>query len=90
MKKIIIVIIVTFTINAISAQTNTIDTISFIQSKRMSESDLTKKKEGTFVTGIPDFSSDPVTGFGFGVRTNVYWNGKRENPFLLTLLPYEI
>ena len=57
------------------------DTISFIQSKRMSEADLAKKREGKFVTGIPDFSSDPVTGFGLGVRTNIYWNGKRTNPF---------
>lgn len=47
----------------------------------MSDADLVKKREGTFITGIPDFSSDPVTGFGFGVRTNVYWNGKRNNPF---------
>ena len=57
------------------------DSLSFIKSKRMSVADLSKKREGKFVTGIPDFSSDPVTGFGFGVRTNVYWNGKKENPF---------
>ncbi|NRS93880.1 outer membrane protein assembly factor BamA [Chryseobacterium sp. 16F] len=50
----------------------------------MSNEDLAKKKEGKFVTGIPDFSSDPVTGFGFGVRGNIYWNGERENP----LFPY--
>jgi len=61
------------------AQTN--DTISFIKAKRMSDADLAKKREGTFITGIPDFSSDPVTGFGFGARTNIYWNGKRTNPF---------
>lgn len=47
----------------------------------MSDADLAKKREGTFVTGIPDFSSDPITGFGFGARTNIYWNGKRSNPF---------
>ncbi len=47
----------------------------------MSDADLAKKREGTFLTGIPDFSSDPVTGFGFGVRTNVYWNGERTHPF---------
>ena len=57
------------------------DTISFIQSRRMSDADLAKKREGTFVTGLPDFSSDPVTGFGFGARTNVYWNGQRTSPF---------
>ena len=60
------------------------DSLSFIKSKRMSDEDLEKKKEGTFITGIPDFSSDPVTGFGFGIRSNVYWNGERTNP----LFPY--
>jgi len=53
----------------------------------MSDDDLAKKREGTFFTGIPDFSSDPVTGFGFGVRTNIYWNGKRDNP-LFAYTPY--
>lgn len=65
------------------------DTISFIQSRRMSDADLAKKREGTFVTGLPDFSSDPVTGFGFGARTNVYWNGQRDNPFF-AYTPYLI
>lgn len=45
----------------------------------MSDDDLAKKREGTFFTGIPDFSSDQLTGFGLGVRGNVYWNGKRDN-----------
>ncbi len=63
------------------------DTLSFIKSKRMSDADLAKKREGTFVTGIPDFSSDPVTGFGFGVRSNIYWNGERSNP-LFAYTPY--
>ena len=63
------------------------DSLSFVKSKRMSEADLAKKKEGTFFTGIPDISSDPVTGFGFGVRTNIFWNGKRDNP-LFAYTPY--
>lgn len=64
-----------------------IDTLSFLSSKRMSDADLAKKKEGTFITGIPDISSDPVTGFGIGARTNVYWNGSRDNP-LFAYTPY--
>lgn len=60
------------------------DSLSFIRSKRMSDADLAKKKEGTFVTAIPDISSDPVNGFGFGARSNIYWNGNRDNP----LFPY--
>ena len=57
------------------------DTLSFIQSKKMSDADIVKKREGRFFTGLPDFSSDPVTGFGFGLRSNFYWNGTRSNPF---------
>lgn len=63
------------------AKSQVTDTVSFIKSKRMSDADLAKKREGTFATGIPDVSSDPVTGFGVGIRSNIYWNGKRENPF---------
>ncbi|MBE9583288.1 BamA/TamA family outer membrane protein [Mucilaginibacter sp. JRF] len=62
----------------------TTDSLSFIKSKRMSDADLEKKREGTFVTGLPDLSSDPVTGFGIGLRTNVFFNGRKDNP----LFPY--
>ncbi|MBL7937740.1 MAG: BamA/TamA family outer membrane protein [Flavobacteriales bacterium] len=55
------------------------DSLSFMHARRMSEADLLKKREGTFFTGIPDLSSDPVTGFGFGIRGNVYWNGQRDD-----------
>lgn len=71
-----------------SAQTATsIETRSFIKSKRISDKDLAKKKEGTFITGIPDLSSDPVTGLGFGLRGNVYWNGTRKDS-LFAYTPY--
>ncbi|GAB3641169.1 Omp85 family outer membrane protein [Spirosoma arcticum] len=63
------------------------DSLSFIRSKRMSEADLAKKREGRFTTGLPDLSSDPVTGFGVGIRTNTYWNGTRANP-LFAYTPY--
>jgi outer membrane protein assembly factor BamA len=82
MKRIIATLIIVFSITIVKAQEK--DNISFIKSKRMSDADLAKKREGTFITGIPDFSSDPVTGFGFGARTNIYWNGNRDNP----LFPY--
>lgn len=67
-----------------AGQAQQTDSLSFIRSKRMSDADLTKKREGTFVTGLPDFSSDPVTGFGFGVKSNIFWNGDRTSP----LFPY--
>ena len=37
------------------------DSTSFFEARKISESDLAKKREGTFLTGLPDFSSDPVT-----------------------------
>ncbi len=79
MKYLLATLFILFSIIIVKAQEK--DTISFIKSKRMSDADLAKKREGTFITGIPDFSSDPVTGFGLGVRTNIYWNGQRTNPF---------
>jgi outer membrane protein assembly factor BamA len=82
MKRSIATLFILFSITIVKAQET--DSLSFIKSKRMSDDDLAKKREGTFFTGIPDFSSDPVTGFGFGVRTNTYWNGNRDNP----LFPY--
>lgn len=94
MKYISTILILVFNINLLQAQqTNNIkvespkDTLSFIKSKRMSNADLAKKKEGTFFTGIPELSSDPVTGFGVGLRTNVYWNGTR-NDSLFAYTPY--
>lgn len=80
----IAVFLIAFTTNAQDSISIQKDNLSFIKSKRMSDADLAKKREGTFITGIPDISSDPVTGFGFGIRSNVYWNGERTNP----LFPY--
>lgn len=97
MKHLLVSLIVLLIVQYSSAQTtdsrnvavsNTErDSLSFIKSKRMSDADLAKKKEGTFITGIPDLSSDPVTGFGFGVRTNIHWNGTR-NDSLFAYTPY--
>ncbi|MGB4775475.1 DUF5982 domain-containing protein [Elizabethkingia anophelis] len=90
MKKVVSVIAAlaaTFAVEAQEAITVKKDTLSFIKSKRMSDEDLSKKREGTFVTELPDISSDPVTGFGFGVRSNVIWNGKRDNE-LFAYTPY--
>ena len=49
--------------------------------KRLSDEDLKDKKEGTYVTGTPDISSDPVNGFGIGGEGSVYFNGHRNDPF---------
>ncbi len=56
----------------------------YVRARRLSEKDLKKKREGVFVTGLPDLSSDPVAGTGYGLRGSIYWNGKRADP----LFPY--
>ena len=84
-KKIIFCLLFTISTYSIKAQVK--DTLSFVKSKQMSDDDLAKKREGKFFTGLPDFSSDPVTGFGFGLRSYVYWNGERTNP-LFAYTPY--
>jgi outer membrane protein assembly factor BamA len=49
--------------------------------KRLPDEDLKNKKEGTYLTGVPDLSSDPETGFGFGAEAQLFFNGKRTDPF---------
>lgn len=49
--------------------------------KKLDSLELAEKKQGAFVTGIPDISSDPLNGFGYGIEGSITFNGKRENPF---------
>ena len=55
--------------------------------KKLSEEDLVHKREDFYVTGIPQFSSDPVNGFGYGAEGVLYFNGKRTDPFF-SYTPY--
>ncbi|MBC8101517.1 MAG: BamA/TamA family outer membrane protein [Cytophagales bacterium] len=59
----------------------------YVRARQLSDADTKKKREGTFITGLPDFSSDPVAGTGYGVRGSIYWNGKRTDP-LFAYTPY--
>jgi hypothetical protein len=54
--------------------------------KKLSDEDLAHKKEGFYITGIPQFSSDPVNGFGYGAEGLLYFNGKKQILFLHILL----
>lgn len=63
------------------------DVPAYFRARRLSENDLKKKREGMFFTGLPDVSSDPVAGTGYGVRGSIYWNGKRDDP-LFAYTPY--
>ncbi|MGZ4099089.1 MAG: Omp85 family outer membrane protein, partial [Bacteroidia bacterium] len=49
--------------------------------KRLSDEDLQNKKEGWYITGVPDLSSDPVNGFGYGGEGSLFFSGKRSDPF---------
>jgi hypothetical protein len=49
--------------------------------KKLSDEDLKNKKEGAYITGAPDLSSDPVNGFGYGGEASIYFNGKKIDPF---------
>lgn len=49
--------------------------------KRLSDEDLKNKKEGVYITGIPDLSSDPINGFGYGGEGSLFFNGKKSDPF---------
>jgi len=52
----------------------------YFKARRISDADFAKKKEGRFFTFLPDFSSDPVYGNGVGLRANLFWNGRRDDP----------
>jgi hypothetical protein len=49
--------------------------------KRLSDEDLAEKKEGMFVTGMPDLSFDPLNGYGAGAEGYLTFNGSRSDPF---------
>jgi hypothetical protein len=49
--------------------------------KRLPDDELAEKKEGVYVTGIPDLSSDPINGFGAGAEGSIFFNGKKSDPF---------
>ena len=60
---------------------------AYVLVRRLSDTDVAKKREGGFFTGLPEISSDPVAGQGFGLRGNYYNNGKRSDP-LFAYTPY--
>jgi hypothetical protein len=49
--------------------------------KKLPDDELAEKKEGMYVTGVPDLSSDPVNGFGAGAEGSLFFNGKKKDPF---------
>jgi outer membrane protein assembly factor BamA len=73
-----------FLVTSLSAQdTLVIKKLPFAiaKEKRLPEDELAEKKEGVYITGIPDISSDPINGFGYGAEGSVFFNGKKTDPF---------
>lgn len=68
---------------AFSQKVDTVEALPFKIShlKKLSEDELENKKEGTYVTGVPDISVDPINGFGYGAEGSLIFDGKRSNPF---------
>jgi outer membrane protein assembly factor BamA len=68
------------------AQESTNDSIkklpfAIAREKKLPPEELAEKKEGAYVTGVPDLSSDPINGFGYGAEGTLFFNGKRSDPF---------
>ena len=91
LAPLVALVMAVFTVSgdAAAQQTTQADTIvpPFARARRLSAQDVAKKKEGTFFTGLPDLSSDPVAGQGVGVRGAVFFNGDRSDP-LFAYTPY--
>ena len=59
----------------------TILPFAIAKEKQLPPEELAEKKEGYYVTGIPDISQDPINGFGYGLEGSLFFNGKRTDPF---------
>lgn len=53
----------------------------------LSRADYRRKKQDSYITGLPLANFDPSTGFGGGVRGYYYFNGPRSHP-LFGYTPY--
>ncbi len=57
------------------------------ESRKIDVEELKSKREGSFITGLPSISSDPVTGIWYGGSGYYIENGKKLNP-LFAYSPY--
>ena len=91
MKKVISsIVIFLFVFNLIlSAQTDPIVALDSVKSlpffihpsKKMSDDELKHKKEGYFITGLPELEQNPINGLGVGANIYLFNNQKKDNPF---------
>jgi hypothetical protein len=87
MKRILMALLLGATNASVLAQHN--DTVPpkkeppfFIHpSKRIPDDELIHKKEGYFITGLPEIEKNPINGLGIGANFYLYNNRTKEDPF---------
>jgi len=57
--------------------------------KRLSKEDVINKREGWYVTGLPEPKVDPIKGFGIGTHIYLFNNTDRSDPFFY-FTPYRV
>jgi hypothetical protein len=59
------------------------------EEKRLSPEDIANKKEGWYITGLPEPRIDPIKGLGIGTHISLFNNKDRSDPFFY-YTPYRI
>ncbi len=82
-NKVFLIILLILVISKIKAQQQDSIKLPFViaKEKRLPDDELAEKKEGIYITGVPDLSSDPINGFGAGAEGSLFFNGKKKDPF---------
>lgn len=87
MKKLHSIIVLAFLVSSATAQladtSFTLKTLPFFihPSKRISDEELKDKKEGYFITGLPEIEKNPINGLGIGANFYLYNNKTKDDPF---------
>jgi hypothetical protein len=85
MKKFLISMWLVTNISVVLAQTDSVQKKSlpfYIHpSKKMADDEIINKKEGYFVTGLPEVEKNPINGFGIGGNIYLYNNRTKKDPF---------
>ncbi len=76
----LIILVFAFKTNAQQKDTTKLP-FAIAKEKRLPDEELVKKKEGFYLTAVPNLSSDPVNGFGAGAEGSLFFNGKKKDPF---------
>jgi hypothetical protein len=85
MKLLIVQLFFICTCNVLSQSNDSLQLnplpFSIDSSKKMDDEELKNKKEGYFLTGLPEIENNPINGFGIGANFYIYDNGDKADPF---------